>query len=122
MRYEALRRIVLAAYAVAIVIPLTVVMFGTFKTTPQLFDNPFAPPTSLLLDNYDVVLTEQNLGRVFLNSVVVTVSSVFLTLFIASMAAYAAARIPGWRGWAIYGFLVLGMSVPAQANMIPQYV
>ena len=122
MGYVVLRRIVLTAYAVAIVIPLTVVMFGTFKTTQQLFDNPFAPPTSLPLDNYDVVLTEQNLGRVFLNSVVVTASSVLLTLLIASMAAYAAARIPGWRGWAVYGFLVIGMSVPAQANMIPQYV
>jgi raffinose/stachyose/melibiose transport system permease protein len=122
MGYQTLRRIVLAAYAVAIVIPLTVVLFGTFKTTPQLFDSPFAPPTSLPLDNYDVVLTEQNLGRVFLNSVVVTVSSVFLTLLIASMAAYAAARIPGWRGWLIYGFIVIGLSVPAQSNMIPQYV
>jgi raffinose/stachyose/melibiose transport system permease protein len=122
MGYQALRRIVLAAYAIAIVIPLTVVLFGTFKDTAQLFANPFAPPSSLPLTNYDVVLTEQNLGRVFLNSVIVTVSSVALTLFIASMAAYAAARIHGWRGWLIYGFLVLGMSVPAQTNMIPQYV
>jgi raffinose/stachyose/melibiose transport system permease protein len=122
MGYQAVRRLVLAAYTIAIIIPLTVVFFGTFKTTEELFANPFAPPSSLTWDNYNTVLTEQNLGRVFLNSVIVTVSSVALTLLIASMAAYAAARIPGWPGWFIYGFLVLGMSVPAQTNMIPQYV
>lgn len=63
-----------------------------------------------------------NLDQAFINSVLVTAASVALTLFVASLAAYGLARIPGWKGWLIFGFLVLGMSVPAQANMIPQYV
>lgn len=116
------RRAILAVYAILIVVPLIVILFGTFKTTPALFRHPFAPPTSMSVDNYDAVLTQQHLGGAFLNSVIVTVISVTLTLFIASLAAYGVARIPGWRGWLIFGFLVIGMSVPAQANMIPQYV
>ena len=122
MVYSIGRRAILAVYAVLIVVPLTVVVFGTFKTTDQLFDSPFAPPTSLNPDNYTTVLSGQSLSQAFLNSSLVTAASVSLTLFIASLAAYGVARIPGWRGWAIYGFLVLGMAVPAQANMIPQYV
>lgn len=116
------RRAILACYAVLIVVPLTVILFGTFKTTGALFENPFAPPTSLSAQNYRTVLTEQNLSGAFVNSTLVTVASVTLTLFLGSLAAYGVARIPGWRGWLIFGFLVLGMSVPAQANMIPQYV
>lgn len=122
MGYNIVRRSVLAVYAVLIIVPLTVVIFGTFKSTPELFARPFGLPTSPSLGNYDTVLTEQNLSQAFVNSTVVTLASVLLTLFVGSLAAYAVARIPGWKGWAIFGFLVLGMSVPAQANMIPQYV
>lgn len=122
MRVNPIRGIVLAGYAVLIVVPLIVVLSGTFKTTPELFDSPFGLPSSFSFRNYDVVLNEQNLDLAFVNSVVVTCASVALTLFLASLAAYGIARTPGWKGWLIFGFLVLGMSVPAQANMIPQYV
>jgi raffinose/stachyose/melibiose transport system permease protein len=76
----------------------------------------------LSFGNYDVVLNEQNLAQALLNSALVTCTSVAITLFLGSLAAYGVARTPGWKGWLIFGFLVLGMSVPAQANMIPQYV
>lgn len=122
MSHDLGRRTVLAVYAVLVVVPLVVVLFGSFKTTPELFDSPFAPPSSLSVENYVRVLGEQDLGRAFANSTVVTVCSVGLTLFLASLASYGVARIPGWRGGLLFGFLVLGMAVPAQANMIPQYV
>ncbi|ALJ21983.1 carbohydrate ABC transporter permease [Microbacterium sp. No. 7] len=116
------RGVVLAIYAAIIAIPLFVVFFGSFKTTAEIFENSFAPPTSLNLSNYSEVLTGGNLGVAFLNSAIITVSSVTITLFIGSLAAYGVSRIPGWKGWLIFGFIVLGMSVPAQANMIPQFV
>lgn len=122
MRYTAIRGVLLGIYAVLIIVPLTVVLLGTFKTTPELFDSPFGLPSSVSFSNYDIVLNEQNLDQAFVNSVLVTSASVALTLFLASLAAYGLARTPGWKGWLIFGFLVLGMSVPAQANMIPQYV
>ncbi|RJK94808.1 carbohydrate ABC transporter permease [Vallicoccus soli] len=121
MRYQLGRRAVLAVWAALIVVPLTVVVFGTFKTTAELFESPFSPPGSLTLGNYRAVL-DGALGTAFVNSVLVTLASVALTLLLASLAAYACARIPGWVGWVVFGFLVLGMSVPAQANMVPQYV
>jgi raffinose/stachyose/melibiose transport system permease protein len=122
MRDNLVRGVVLSLYALLIIIPVTVVLFGSFKTTSELFASPFGLPSSLSLDNYGVVLNEQNLDQAFLNSVLVTFTSVALTLAVGSLAAYGTARIPGWKGWLIWGFLVLGMSVPAQANMIPQYV
>src|SRR5690625_6705159 len=57
-----------------------------------------------------------------LNSSIVTATSVTLTLLLGSLAAYGIARIPGWKGGLIFGFLILGMAIPAQANMIPQRV
>lgn len=116
------RRAVLAVYAALVVVPLIVVLTGSLKTTPELFANPFGPPTSWQVGNYTAVLGSGDLGTAFVNSAVVTGVSVPLTLLVASLASYGVARIPGWPGWAVFGFLVIGMSVPAQANMIPQYV
>lgn len=116
------KRAVLFVYAALIFIPLLVVFFGSLKTTPEIFANAFAPPTSLNFDNYAQALTSGNLGPAFLNSMIITLCSVSLTLLFGSLAAYGLSRIPSWKGWLIFGFIVLGMSVPAQANMIPQYV
>lgn len=116
------RRIILGIYALLVALPLSVVLLGTFKTMPELFSSPFGLPKSWDLANYRTVLGGQAMNRAFVNSAVVTLSAVALTLSLGSLAAYAVARIPGWKGWLIYGFLVLGMAVPAQANMIPQYV
>jgi len=116
------RRAILAVYALLVIIPLLVVITGTFKTTPELFASPFGLPSSVSAKNYSAALGQGALGQAFVNSAVVTVSAVVITLFVGSLAAFGVARIPGWRGWAVYGFLVLGMAVPAQANIIPQYV
>lgn len=116
------RRAILGIYALVILVPLFVVLTGTFKTTSELFSSPFGLPDSLSARNYATVLGEQDMSQAFVNSVVVTGCGVTLTLFVGSLAAYAVARIRGWTGWLLFGFLVLGMAVPAQANMIPQYV
>lgn len=116
------RGVVLAIYAALVAVPLFVVFFGSFKTTAEIFESSFSLPGSPNLDNYHEVLTGGNLGIAFMNSTMITVCSVVLTLFIGSLAAYGVSRIPGWKGWLIFGFIVLGMSVPAQANMIPQFV
>ena len=116
------RRALLFVYAVIIIVPIAVVVFGSFKTQQQLFANPFLPTANPGLGNYSEALLAQGISQALLNSLVVTVPSVVLTLTLALLAAYAIARIPGWKGNVIFGFLILGMSVPAQANMIPQRV
>jgi raffinose/stachyose/melibiose transport system permease protein len=116
------RRALLAVYALLIAVPVAVVVFGSFKTQQQLFANPFLPTLRPQLGNYATAMFDQGIYRALLNSVMVTVASVLLTLAVASLAAYAVARIPGWRGHLIFGFLILGMAIPAQANMIPQRV
>ncbi len=122
MTFDLGRRALLVVYALIITVPLLVVVTGSLKTQQQLFADPFLPTLDPQLQNYSIALFEQGIFRALLNSALVTVSSVVLTLVVASLAGYAVARIPGWRGGLIFGFLVLGMAIPAQANMIPQRV
>jgi len=116
------RTVLLTVYSLIVLVPLTVVFFTTLKTSPQMYASPFGIPTSPTLDNFDELLAGGQLTTSFLNSVVVTLFSVGLTLFISSLAAFAIARIHGWLGIAIFGLFALGLAVPAQVAMIPQYV
>jgi len=116
------RAAVLLLGAVVVVVPLAVVLLGTVKTLPELFASPFGLPQDPTLDNYRRVLVDGGLGTAFRNSVVVTALSVPLALLLGSLAAFTCARLPGKFGWALFGFLVIGMTVPAQASIVPQYV
>lgn len=116
------RRALLVVYSVIIVVPLAVVVFGSFKTQQQLFADPYLPTLSPALSNYRTALLGQGLARALLNSALVTVAGVTLTLALASLAAFGIARIRGWISGAIFGLLIVGMAIPAQANMVPQRV
>jgi raffinose/stachyose/melibiose transport system permease protein len=120
--HKTIRPVVLLLGAAAVVLPLLVVLFGTFKTLPQLFDSPLSPPSSPSLDNYRRAVDEGGLGSAFVNSLVVTAGAVTLTLVVASLAAFFCARVPGRTGWIVFGVLVAGLAVPAQAAIVPQYV
>lgn len=122
MSSRPLRVSILVVYGALIVIPVLVVLLGSFKTMGELFENPFALPARWQFENYAAVLTRYNMGRSLLNSTVVTLSSVAVTLLLASMAAYAVARLRGWKSNLIFGFIVIGMSIPAQVSMVPQFV
>lgn len=117
-----IRRAVLGLYALLIVVPLAVVAGGTLKTSQDLFADPFGLPRRPTVDNYVTVLTEQNLLGVLGNSLIVVLVSVPATLLLGSLVAFAVARLPRWPSRILFGIFALGLAVPAQAVMIPQYV
>lgn len=120
--YQFARRGILLVYTVLIAVPLLIVITGSIKTNQDLFSHPFSLPLAPVWSNYPTVLGGQNLARAFLNSVIVTAVSVTVTVFLCSLVGYAVARIPGWRGYLVYGIFVVGMAVPAQVSIVPQYV
>src|SRR5690625_7102244 len=97
MMFQLGRRALLLVYSLIIIVPLLVVVFGSVKTQPELFADPFLPTADPQVDNYSNALLNQGIGQAMLNSSIVTATSVTLTLLLGSLAAYGIARIPGWR-------------------------
>lgn len=116
-----LRWVLLTAFALLIIIPLSIVVFASFKSTPELFTHPIGWPKEIIFDNYWKMLTEYSLGTYFINSVIVTVVTVAAILFLSSLLAYAVVRMNSWLSMGIFGLFVAGMMVPPQVNMIPIY-
>ncbi|MDR7521300.1 MAG: carbohydrate ABC transporter permease [Armatimonadota bacterium] len=103
--------------------PYAWTLFTSFKTERELYQFPvtYLPHRPTLI-NYAQVFTQNPFGRFLLNSAIVTVTSTVLCLFIASLAAYAFARLQ-FRGREVLlvGLLVVAM-VPLITVIVPLYI
>ena len=81
--------------------------------------NAFRLPFEFTLDNYQEVLTENNMAQSFLNSLFITIPATVIPILVAAYAAYAFAWMdfPGRNALFI---LVVGLLViPVQSSLIP---
>lgn len=111
----------IAIYALLILIPVVSIFFTTFKSSAEMYQDVLGLPESFDFGNYVSLFIEESMNTYFINSVIVTIFSVSMTLFFASLIAFAITRMIGWIGNVLFGLFALGMMIPAQVNMIPLY-
>lgn len=115
------KKVLLLIYALLIIIPMVSVFLVSFKTASEMYEDPLGLPEKFSFSNYKDIFKNESMGVYIKNSVIVTVFSVSLTLFFASMIAFSLSRIKGYKGMIIFALFTLGMMVPAQVNMVPLY-
>ncbi|MBT2581487.1 carbohydrate ABC transporter permease [Planococcus sp. ISL-109] len=116
------RKFSLLVYALLILIPIVVVLLTSVKTLQETFSNPLGlPEGGFKFDNYISIFQEQTMAGYFINSTIVTLFSVSLTLLFAAMIAFGITRMNNWSGNVLFGVFTLGMMVPAQVIMVPLY-
>ena len=71
-----------------IIYPFIWTIISSFKSTQEIFENIWGLPAQWLFSNY-VQAWQSGVAKYFLNSVVVTVATVLLTLTCASLFAYS---------------------------------
>ena len=118
-----LKHVPLILVALWIVIPLIWVVGTSFKGRQEYYAtvNTLLPQHPTLV-NYQFMLTQMgNLPIYFLNSVILTVGTVVLTVLVASLAAYAFARMDfRGRDLIFYG-LILSMFIPRSGGLMALY-
>lgn len=82
--------------------------------------NPWLPPLHPTLENYTNVL-ENGFWLYLINTVFVTIISVFLIVIVALLAAYAICRMQNRYTRSIFNVFLLGLAIPLQATIIPLY-
>jgi raffinose/stachyose/melibiose transport system permease protein len=83
--------------------------------------SPLAPPAHPTLDNYQSVL-DGGFTTYLLNSVVVTVAAVAITVVVALMAAFSIVRYTNPWSRLSFRLYLLGLAIPLQAVIIPVYL
>ncbi len=115
-----LAHVLLIAYTAVALLPIALIIANSFKTRRAIFSTPFALPTpeTFSLIGYQTVFARSNFEVYYQNSLIVTVASLALILFLGAMAAHALAeyRLPG--GNLMFLYLVLGIMIPIRLGTV----
>jgi ABC-type glycerol-3-phosphate transport system permease component len=98
------------------------VLMASFKTTGQIFSNPWGLPTSLHWENYAQAWFATDLATAMRNSVAVDVISTGIILALSAPAAYVLSRADFPGIGVLTNFFVIGIGIPVQVILIPLYL
>jgi raffinose/stachyose/melibiose transport system permease protein len=113
---------ILILWALANLFPIAIMLVSGFKSTAEIFTNPFGLPKQWSFANYVTAWRKASFAVYFRNSVVVSLVSITLLVFVSSMGAYVLARyeFPGKR--LVYLYILAGLVLPARLAVIPIFL
>ena len=119
---QILSYVVLVLWAVISVFPVYWMLTFSLKTNEEIFgENVVGLPKYWVWDNYTRAMNTGNMPLYFLNSVIVAVSTIVITLLASVMATYAITRLD-WKGRKrMNKFFMLGLTIPIHASIVPLY-
>lgn len=110
----------LIVYFIVIVYPLLWMIISSFKSTDEIFTHSWSMPHTWLIENY-VTAWKSGISSYFLNSVIVTGASCFLTVLVSALGAYGLSRFE-FQGKAFVLIICLGgLMLSPQVSLIPLY-
>ncbi len=114
--------IVLLVWAFVSLFPVYWMLTFSLKNNAEIFgENVIGMPKYWVWENYTRALNVGNMPRYFLNSIVVTVATILITLITSVMASYALTRLK-WKGRTTMNkFFMLGLTIPIHASIVPLY-
>jgi raffinose/stachyose/melibiose transport system permease protein len=104
-----------------IIIPIYYIVITSVRPQAGFFSsNQLLPPGDPTFDQYALVL-QSDFFLYLANSLIITISSVLITIFVSIMAAYvivrSQARVVRWT----FSLFLLGLAIPLQATIIPLF-
>jgi raffinose/stachyose/melibiose transport system permease protein len=109
------------AWLVVVLVPVYYIVVTSLRNQRGFYAaNPLAPPLDPTPANYQLVLAS-GFARYFVNSVLVTLGTVAITVAVSLMAAYFVVRGQSRFATLTYQAFLLGLAIPLQAVIIPIY-
>lgn len=107
--------------AILIFIPIVILLFGSVKTTGQMYAHPYSTPNPPNWDNIINILSTPSFWRMIKNSMIVMAATTTLTVIICSMVSFVFARME-FRGkdW-IFNLFTIGLMFPINVAILPVY-
>lgn len=99
--------------------PFFLIIINSFKTKAEIFQNTLTLPEGINFENYTTAFEKLEFIKSAANSLLITVGSLILIVFVSSMAAYALSRNTSKVSSFIYFVIAIGLLIPFQGIMIP---
>ncbi|MBS4208902.1 carbohydrate ABC transporter permease [Bacillus sp. FJAT-50079] len=120
-KHALLSHFVLILFALLALVPLSLVLLNSFKDQKAIVKNPLSWPETWQFANYIDAWNAANFSRGFVNSILLTGTTIIIVLIAASLAGYVLAgkRIRGTQLVTVY--FMVAMTVPIQLFLFPLY-
>ena len=109
-------------YVILIAYPLFNMIISSLKPTREILQHPFSLPANPDFSSYKRVWIDMGFSTFFINSIIVTVSSMALVLLFGSMASYAISRYVFKGNTLLYMIFLSGIMLPLKAAIIPLFM
>jgi raffinose/stachyose/melibiose transport system permease protein len=111
----------LVIVVVIIFVPLVILIFGSLKTTGEMYSHPYTVPNPPHWENILSILSAPTFWRLMRNSVLVMAATTAGVIFICGLAAFVFARLE-FRGknW-LFNLLTMGLMFPINVAILPVY-
>lgn len=120
---RALTHFFLMLVSLTMITPFVWMVLSSFKSDGEMMAIPMRwLPTVWRTDNYVTTFNMAPWGRYLVNTLVITGSSVLLQLLVASMAAYAFARLQFKLRNLLFIIYLSTMMLPYQVTMVPSFI
>lgn len=117
--FAAFAHVVLIFWMLIVIIPILWALISSFKTSREIFADPFSLPETLQWENYTRAWTSSGIGQSFANTLIVVFSALFLVMLLGAMCAYILARFEFRGSRLIYWALLAGLTFPIFLAMVP---
>jgi raffinose/stachyose/melibiose transport system permease protein len=113
--------LILILGVIAIVVPVVILIFGSLKTTGEMYSHPYTIPNPPHWENLKGILTTPMFWNMLRNSLIVMVGTTTGVIFVCGLAAFVFARLE-FRGknW-LFNLFTLGLMFPINVAILPVY-
>lgn len=116
------KHIVLIGISLLCVLPLYFMLTAALKSDAGYAADPFGLPLRPQWGNLTQAFSRHNFARLFANSALLTLASIVIGTFVASLAAYAFSRMEFRGKRAAFPLVISLMSIPPVVMVIPLFV
>ena len=111
----------ISAPPVIIFTPLVILIFGSLKTTGEMYTHPYTIPNPPHWENLLSILSASSFWRLMRNSVLLMAATTAGVVFICALAAFVFARLEFRSKTWLFNLFTLGLMFPINVAILPVY-
>jgi ABC-type glycerol-3-phosphate transport system permease component len=115
-------RVLLALWALAIILPLIWVVYTSLKTNQEFFMGAWQLPKSMQWNNYYRAWTQLGIGQSFVNTIILITGAMLLNTFIVGLGCYTLARFDFKGRDIIYWYIIGSYFITGLNTMVTGYI
>jgi raffinose/stachyose/melibiose transport system permease protein len=114
--------LVLILATILIFVPIVILLFGSLKTTGQMYSEPYTIPNPPHWNNIISIITTPTFWTLMKNSLIVMIATTTGTVLISAMVAFVLARLQFRGKNFVFNLFTIGMMFPINVAILPVYL